>query len=32
MSSIFFIENPLMDISREFNDTDFLNKYKLNEG
>jgi adenosine kinase len=32
MSEIFFIENPLMDISKEFSEDSILVKYKLQHG
>jgi hypothetical protein len=32
MSQIFFIENPLLDISVELKDNSILDKYKLQHG
>jgi len=32
MSKIFFIENPIMDLSKEFNDNKMLEKYGLQHG
>jgi hypothetical protein len=32
MSHIFFIENPLMDISKEFKEDSILGKYNLLHG